>query len=468
MSLTAIADLVWPTLEGEPKDHERREHEKLAAETKLITEAASSLGSNEAQLRVHLGVSENLLESERSRKAGVEARLLSMAGLVSIAGTVVLGALFSLATEKLTFGAPLARTVLSAGCLYLALQLVAALRASVKGLQATGYFEDQPHELLPSKGVKQSVYLRHRIQQILVRVAEHRQINNGKLDQLKIAHVALRNFLWGLLGVALAAFVVAVAWPPQNSQLPPGPSLSVGPMPLKAELEGTDLKEPVLLIATGICLLALGGTLLTFSRASLRRIAGATMAACGVGLTLFGTGKLDATLFKIDKVIGELRFDLSADTRGKTHQAFIRRIVTVGPFPDGGHLLAEADVIKCVSSALDQYDEKLIGGWEVVGRVDKRQLRSDVAKVYGSNQTLAMMRAKWVTQKVMTSKSSFDLTHAIVSVGGAREGGISVGPDDLQSDRVVDVFAVVNASISDRGMADLPKPVVCPSPKSSL
>ncbi len=460
-----MADFIWPRLAGSSDDHTRQEHEKLTEETTLISKAADALRSDESQLGGYLAACEKLFEAEGSRKSSIEARLLSIAGLVSIAGTVVLGALFSLATEKLTFGSPIAKFVLSAGCLYLTIQLVAALHASVRGLRATGYVEDQPHERLPIPGATKCAYLLRRIKQVLVRVAEHRQVNNGKLDQLNIAHVALHNFLWGLLGVAVVTFIVAQL-PMPSLPISAGRPPAVGRVLPEEGLSQLGFGQPVFLISAGMSLFTLGVALFAFSTTTSRRVLAAAMTASGLGLTLLGTGKLDATLFKIDKLIGELRFEVSVGAKGNRHHAFIRRVVTVGPFPDGDHLLADTEVANCISLALEKYKGTPIGGWEVVGRVDKRQLRPDRAKVYGSNQALAMARASWVAQRAMATQSSFDLAHAVVSVGGARGIGASVGGGDLESDRAVDVFAVVNAGLNEKGAADLPGPVVCPRPSA--
>lgn len=455
-----IYDFIWPTVEGDSEELDRQEREKLEEEIKLITEAAFHLGSDEEKLKGHLSVCEKLLETEGSRKAGIEARLLSTAGLVSVAGTVVMGALFSLASEKLALNSSIARVLLAVGCLYLTVQLVAALHASVRGLRATGYVEDRPHELLPPRGTRYSVHLRRRIQQVLVRVAEHRQVNNGKLNQLNIAHTALHNFLWGLLGVALIACIVASAWSLPSMLMPSELPLSGGVNPPKGD--GTDLGQPVFLISTGIFFLTLGGVLLGLSNSTSRSVIAAAITISGLGFTLLGTGKLNVTLVEIDKLIGELRFEVPVGSKRHPSYAFIRRIATVGPFPDGEHLLATGEVAKCVTLALAQYKGKPIGGWEVVGRVDKHQLRPDRAKIYGSNQALAMARASWVAQETLSLQSSIDMSHAIVSVGGARKVGASVDAGDLQSDRAVDIFAIVNASLNDKGVPDLPEPVVCP------
>lgn len=477
---TAV-DLIWPSLDGDANEHAAQERERLDTEMQAIKQAVTKLRPNEEELKGYLAASEKLLETENSRKGGIESRLLNAAGLVSIAGTVVLGALFSLASEKLTLSAPWARITLTLGCLYLAVQLVAALHAAIKGLQARGYVEDLPHELLPRDGLKRTAYLRERVERLLGRVAEHRGINNGKLDQLNIAHCAMRNFLWGLFGVAVTASVVSLVWPPSppaatcpngnpcgpntqqlpsipspGSQLPPGNEYGI---------TGRDVSLPVILISAGTCITTLGIALFAAGGTSTRRIVGITMTLGGLGMSVLAGTKLDNAIFKIDKLIGELQFELSLAPPLRPQTAYyIRRLVTVGPFPDGDHSLAEEQVAQCVSSALDQYNGMRISGWEIVGRVDKRQLTTARAAIYGSNQALAMSRATWVARQFLAARPSFDLAHAVITVGGARGIGASVATNDLQSDRAVDVFALVNAGTNTNGTVDLPDPVVCSPP----
>lgn len=474
-----ISDRIWPSLDGDVAQHERAENEKLCNEIDCIKEAAANLRPTEEQLKEYLKASENLLEDERSRKAGIESRLLNAAGLVSIAGTVVLGALFSLASEKLSLNSTWAREVLSIGCLYLAIQLVAALRAAVLGLKATGYAEDLPHELLPKNSAKHSVFLRRRVQQVLVRVAEHRLVNNRKLDQLNVAHHAMENFLWGLLAVAVVAFFVSLMWsPPIQVLCPEGAQCQlIHPQPLpvpaprlQAESNSVGLLGvglPAILVIGGACTATLGIALLTMGGTTTRRVMGIAMTVGGFGLGIIGSSKLEATIFKVDKLIGELRLELSLGAKDHTQQTLLRRIVTVGPFPDGDHLLPEEQVAKCVKLAVGQYKGIPIGGWEVVGRVDKRPLRPDRAAIYGSNQALAMSRANWVAQKILPSQPPFESMHTVISVGGARGVGTRLGTNDLQSDRAVDVFAVVNVLVDDNRLPALPKPVVCPLANTS-
>lgn len=200
-----LRDLVWPTLEGNASEHATEENNKLKIENSKIFRRVNSLTEDCEQLKEYLKSSEQLLEKEESRRSGVETRLLSMGGLVSIAGTVVLGVLFSLADGKLFFEFKWLKGGLTLSCFYLALQLVVAIRASVRGLQSRNYSVDQPHSILPESGEKETEFLRKRIDVLLRRVTEYRDTNNKKVDQLNLAHCAMKNFLWGLLIVAFLA-----------------------------------------------------------------------------------------------------------------------------------------------------------------------------------------------------------------------------------------------------------------------
>lgn len=448
LTVAALIDLFWPSLEGDASLQARHEKDKLSAEKRRIARAAKNLPSDEEQLREHLKSSEQLLEQEQSRKSGVEARLLNMAGLVSIAGTVVLGALFSLASDKLSLDSGWARIALTVGCFYLAVQLVAALHASVRGLQATGYLEDQPHAILPRKGLQQTVFLRQRVQHVLERVAENRSINNKKLDQLNLAHCAMKNFLWGLLLVAIAACVAAlIRLPPFLASDTLATSVSLG--------------VPIALIAGGLCMIVLGLALLVVGGASARRVIGLIMVVSGLGVGVLGIGKLDAGFLSVDGFSSDLHLEGRSNSTASAQPAIVRRVVTIGPFPGDEQLLSREQITQCVESAITQYKGLSIGAWEVVGRIDKRPTVEEQAARYRSHQVLAISRASWVVQQILASHSPFDFEHTIIAIGEVRGVGEDVDIGNLQSNDAVDVYAMLWSESGEVEIAHLPGPVVC-------
>ena len=180
---TAV-DLIWPSLDGDANEHAAQERERLDTEMQAIKQAVTKLRPNEEELKGYLAASEKLLETENSRKGGIESRLLNAAGLVSIAGTVVLGALFSLASEKLTLSTPWARITLTLGCLYLAVQLVAALHAAIKGLQASISDLGDAREALADRLTRVEARLRRQFTSLDILVAQMRNTGNYLSSQL--------------------------------------------------------------------------------------------------------------------------------------------------------------------------------------------------------------------------------------------------------------------------------------------
>ena len=143
-------------------------------------------------------------------------------------------------------------------------------------------------------------------------------------------------------------------------------------------------------------------------------------------------------------------------------------MVTVGPFPDGDHLLGQEAVLSCVREALKPYGNLQFSGWQIIGRADKRQLRVDRAAIYGSNQALAMARAAWVTDNILSKFPSFDPNNAVVSVGGARGIGTKIDDTDLQVDRAVDVYVLLDQEIKQAILDKSPAvsgTIMCPNSK---
>ncbi|HLO96320.1 MAG TPA: hypothetical protein VK195_18580 [Burkholderiaceae bacterium] len=468
MKWQAIGDAIWPTLDGGLEENERAERQKELDQVDDARAKLSAYNGGETELKDLLSASVKLLDDEHTRKTGVEARLLSVAGMGSIAATVVLGTLFTLATEKSLGLTPLARVPLALGATYLAVQLVAALHASVTGLMSRGYDVLVPADLVPastssSKVWASRVYYRRRIADVLDLMVRHRGITNKKLDQLNLAHRAMRNFLWGLLFMAAVGCLAALTvHPPETSGQHAvlrdadehvaiaGPRAASAPLPpAQVSSAVTEVSMSILTIFTGMGLVALGVGLVIFGAGRPRRIVGGLAALAGLALTLTGHAKFEGTAVKLDKLIGELRFELSFGSKGGAEKVVLRRLVTVGPFPGGEHVLAKEGLADCVRQAVKQYGPAKISGWEVVGRVDKRNLKPEKGAVYGSNQALAMARANWVATELLNHEPSFSAAHVVTLVGGARETGQVVGDSELTSDRVVDVFVLVAMPTGD-------------------
>jgi hypothetical protein len=173
-------------------------------------------------------------------------------------------------------------------------------------------------------------------------------------------------------------------------------------------------------------------------------------------LSLFGGNKLELVGLKFDKLIGKLELSLSMHQSAMPRKILLTRIVTLGPFPPGEHKLNQEAVLSCMREAFKPYSDIPISGWQIIGRVDKHQLRADHATIYGSNQSLAMARAVWVADNALSLLPSFDPETAVISIGGARNVGTKVDDSELQLDRAVDIYVLLDREIPRTPLAATP------------
>lgn len=486
-------DWIFPHLEGDQTKHDKDEQEKLDARQVLVGERVAALPSDTGLLNSELGTIERLLDQEQSRKASIDTRLISIVGLVSVAGTVVLTGLFALASGTLPFADDWIQSVLSVSCLYLTLQLFAALFAATMGLTRASYPVETALDVLPRPDTSLNVFLRERIVQTSLLSEEHRLINNRKLSLLTVAHVALKNFLCGLLFLACLTTVVAVTMSPhgQRSQsclesasnrcerktpdvgkdgdaspktadaraVVAPPNTSATP---DHEFSIRDIRTPLVLVAAGIAISVAGLVTILFNGVLRLRAFGTTLVVSGLGLSFFGGSKFELVGLKFDRLIGQLEFRISDGHKPPNTRIQFSRVITVGPFQDGFHKLNEKAVLGCIGRFFGTNRAVVISGWQIIGRVDKRQLRSDVASRYGSNQSLAMARASWVHDQLSAGVPNFDSRNALVSIGGATSIGSAVTVNELKSDRVVDVYVFWSTSSQQDAAAARLIPAICP------
>jgi hypothetical protein len=213
-ALWLLIDLIFPLarpLSSGQLDEEKKKNDGEITECEVRVNA---LPQHEKTLRKYSETSENLLKEEEVRRQSVEARLTSIVGLTSIAGTLVFSGVIAQATGKLATHATSLKWILAVGALYLILQICSALLAAVSGLSRRSYPADLPRDLLPESGQEARGYLRGRIVNVAKMVTEHRFENNTKVAQMAVAHRAMKNFLLGLLTVALASTFYALKTDP--------------------------------------------------------------------------------------------------------------------------------------------------------------------------------------------------------------------------------------------------------------
>ena len=218
-----LKDAFWPSTTPLSSEEIKRERQRVADDTAQLERAIGGLTGEETELKDMLSFSAKALDEENARKASVEARLLNIAGLLSIAGTVVLGTLVTIARDATPLpGRGMVTAAIAVCCVYLTVQLALAIHASIIGLRLMGYIDSRPFELIPEPSEGRVAFMRRRIQENLSRLDEHRSTNNRKASQLGVAYCAVRNVLVGLPVLAIVAFAGIYA---DRGSRPPTPTL---------------------------------------------------------------------------------------------------------------------------------------------------------------------------------------------------------------------------------------------------
>lgn len=478
---TELTDFFYPRLSGSVRSREVRAKRHWRGLERQDERAVEQIESDEDQLKQHTAELDKLLEREQSRKQSVEARLTGIIGLTSIAATIVLSGLVALAAGTHPAPPGPATWIFAFGGLYLTLQLFVALFAAVSGLSRAVHLEDTASDLFAAPNSAAAVRLRTQISRKLCKVRDYRRNADAKIDHMAVSHRAVKNFLVALMLLAFAAAWVAVtreAKPrtgigehgstssaPSALEAPRSAASDAAGGPAPSEPVAGGILLPLLMTAGGLALLVTGAVLIGAGKPVKNLALGTVLVAGGTTLSMLGGSKFELQLGKFDKLIGELQIHLFERAPSPPQaRVVLVRVATIGPFPEADHVVDGERVVSCLRAMLTPDFTSNVGGWQVVGRVDKRPLKPDRAALYGSNQTLAMSRAVWVRDQVLTQVPGFDAEGSVVSVGGAGRVGAKVGAPEMQSDRAVDVYVLVAKAVDKDGKAvEKPvKAVVCP------
>lgn len=198
-----LRDAILPTVEPiKPVELEANRRE-LASWMERALERADALPDKDDTLENELEDVEALLDAERDRRSSVEARLTTILGLTSVAASIAFGALTALFGRGFV-GVPKLSAVLAVMILgYCFVQLVCAIWAAIRGVSRADYRSMHAAEVLPQSGETRSARNRRVIKAYVGAIEQHREANNVKVTRMAVAHVALRNFVFGSLGLTL-------------------------------------------------------------------------------------------------------------------------------------------------------------------------------------------------------------------------------------------------------------------------
>lgn len=206
-----VVDCVFPWAQPLPRAEAQRQKDLEKHEVEDSSKRASSLPDKEEVLVEYLSACTKSVEAEELRRQSVEARLTTIIGLSSIAGTVAFGGLVAGTAGNLRPHGLAIRWLVMLGALYLILQLCSGILAAVRGLSRRSYLSRSAGDILPDKGEARSVYLRRQIGWSLRFMTDCRAMTNAKVTQMAVAHTAMRNFVLGLVLLSLLCLPFAVS-----------------------------------------------------------------------------------------------------------------------------------------------------------------------------------------------------------------------------------------------------------------
>jgi len=203
-----VFDLVWPRVS---RGRSGTSDEKLAATRRrdATMMALRSLSTPEDLASARKAL-EELVHSAQEREAGIEERLRALIPVTAAAAAIIVGV--GLPQLRGELGAGRTTTLFALAALYAVVELLLTLMAAVAGLERRSYLEPTPEDLFP-RAREELAARERRLSElwydVMVSVEE---ACNRKVEQMSVAHRALRNFIVGAL-VAAAVLVIAGGGP---------------------------------------------------------------------------------------------------------------------------------------------------------------------------------------------------------------------------------------------------------------
>lgn len=206
--LNGKVDWLWPSLAPMPDATRARQKTRDRAllarvEGAVADGSLASIGELESMVR-------ELIAYEEARGSEVGAKLTTVVGFLAIAVSMAL-AILAISHADLAgrfHGSQRAAATIAAVIgFYVELQLVAACRAALRGLERRGYLCLNLDDAAPRFGESDLDLLRRRTVTRANVLLDMGPIVNRKVSHMSVSHAAVRNALWGFL-----AMVAALCW----------------------------------------------------------------------------------------------------------------------------------------------------------------------------------------------------------------------------------------------------------------
>lgn len=194
-----MTDLFWPRLKGPAE-------KKPSDRSYFDSSHVAFILAIECSIRT-------LAEQGEERLRSVERKLIALLTLAAVLGAAVAASLVAVAVLDQVEDSWTTIIIACAAIilvLYILIQILWSLMATLRGLMRRGYWQITPHGITPKAGETCDVHRIRLLNYQAQTVVWNHWVLNGKVGEMAVAHVALRNALFGTLLLLCIAFVLAV------------------------------------------------------------------------------------------------------------------------------------------------------------------------------------------------------------------------------------------------------------------
>ena len=194
-----VVDRIWPRIMGQRES--------------FPTDSEFAIGGSEETLLKAEEYAHALAAKEEQRETTIDRKLFSLFSLSSVASSVMIAILIGAATIKVPDATttPQYLVIPAIGLVaYIALQMLAAVWNTVKGLEARPYRGATPESVIPKEDDDKAKYVARQLNQMVNAARQNDWINNRKVEDMKVAHAALANTFWAALTLLVIALVLAL------------------------------------------------------------------------------------------------------------------------------------------------------------------------------------------------------------------------------------------------------------------
>ena len=194
-----MADWIWPRLEGKAEEEPDSQCYFDSRHAELVPVIESSIRT--------------LAEQAEERFRTVERKLIALLTLTTVLGAAVTASLLGVTVLDQVRDSWYTRSGTVVAIIlvsYILVQILRSLMVTLRGLTRRGYRQLVPSQIIPISGETGYAYRIRLLNSWARAITYNEWVVGGQVSEMAVAHVALRNALWGTVPLLCVAVVLAV------------------------------------------------------------------------------------------------------------------------------------------------------------------------------------------------------------------------------------------------------------------